>query len=362
MRYRWQVNCRVALREEFAMGRGILGLVSKLFREPAHQQVEDNEPAHQQVEDNLDVLEQALAQFERADALYHPGPYWQRHQEPLITYLRKNGLANYRRGAIDKRDPQYVFNRFGAAVPKVRPPKHMSDKQWQAERYRFAASYGAICGAKPLANLSMSTFGNPGDAFSYGGNTYTHLSLNLYMRYSYLCQFIDFDRISTVAEIGPGSGLQTEILHKLHPHLTSYLFDIPPQSYVCCQYLRAVFPEKVTPLEATADLTATPSPLPGQINIFNSWQVPLLGDLPIDLFWNAASFNEMEPHLVQNYLSLVRGRTTHLYLMSIMAGSRVGMDDYASFLPCHSCSEVEPVIFANGALSPQYKNSFWRRG
>lgn len=315
-----------------------------------------------QVKDEVAILNDSLRQLESVDALYHPGPYWLRHQQPLVKHIRESGLENFRSGTLDRKDPAYIFRRFGAAEPHVESPSpELSQEQWNRQRYETAAEYGRSKGAKPLSSVSVSLIGAPGDAFEVDGNNYTHLALNCYMRYAYLSQFLEFEKVNNLVEIGPGSGLQTEILHQLYPHLTSFLFDIPPQSYVCNQYLKAVFKDKVLPLQETAELDKLPSVGAGTICMFNSWQIPLVAGSPIDLFWNAASFNEMQPHLVDNYLSFVRPTAKSIYLMSIMEGSNVGLADYERFLPHHRCQDVSPLPLPTGELSQQYRNSLWTR-
>lgn len=317
--------------------------------------------AIEQLDDDLPTLEQSLLDFDSADPLYHPGPYWKKHQTPLISYLRRHGLTDMRLGTRDKRDPKYIFRRFGAAEPATATPADYKDEAWQTKRIKFAKEYGARTGAKSLSSLSFSRAGNPGDVFSFEGNDYTSMGLSYYIRYAYLCQFVDFDKISVIVEIGPGGGIQTEMLHKLYPHLTSYLFDIPPQSYICTQYLKAALPGHVKGIKETRNATNLPEPKRGEVHIFNSWQIGLVKGTPIDLFWNAASFNEMEPHLVQNYLSIVKPTAKTLYLMSIMEGSRVGMNDYLSFLPDFEPKGVDPLIDHAGRKSDQYANSVWTR-
>jgi putative sugar O-methyltransferase len=311
-----------------------------------------------QVEDDIAALDEAMKGLEAADRLYHPGPYWERYREPLEKYLREFGLHNYRLGNAKKKDPKFILNRFGAGEPLVLPPPRLSCQKWNRYRFNLAESFGAIRNAKPLKKLSISTFGNPGDAFRIKENSYSTLALSFYMRYSFLCHFINFDAINTIVEIGPGSGLQTEILHKLHPHLTSYLFDIPPQSYICSQFLKHVMPGKVAGIDDTKEASELPPAKPGHVYIFNSWQVPLMNN-PVDLFWNSASFNEMEPNLVENYLGYISPMARHLYLLSIMEGSRVGMENYTRFLPHHKCAHIEAVLLPDGSVSPQYKHSVW---
>ena len=79
-------------------------------------------------------------------------------------------------------------------------------------------------------DLHLSMIGNPEDRFNVEDRSWSYTMLNFYMRYAWACQFIDFDSIDSVVELGSGSGKQAEVWANLHPHLTLFLFDIPPQS------------------------------------------------------------------------------------------------------------------------------------
>ena len=58
------------------------------------------------------------------------------------------------------------------------------------------------------------------------------------MYYSYANQFVDFDNIETVVELGSGWGSQAEVWMQLNPDVRLFLFDISPTLYVAEQYLR----------------------------------------------------------------------------------------------------------------------------
>jgi putative sugar O-methyltransferase len=51
----------------------------------------------------------------------------------------------------------------------------------------------------------------------------------------------------------------------------------------------------------------------GKIHFFGNWQIPMVESKKHDLFINAASFGEMEPEVVQNYLKYIKPlRPEHL--------------------------------------------------
>lgn len=65
--------------------------------------------------------------------------------------------------------------------------------------------------------------------------------------------------------------------------------------------------------------------------------IPVLKNQQFDIFWNAASFGEMEPKVVEHYLSYVLGQCDWVYLLQ----ARHGKERYAN-------SGVEnPITFAD---------------
>ena len=314
-------------------------------------------PMGPQVEDDPALLDLMLDDLHSGPELYQPGNYWANYEKILVPELRTTGLRDFRRRRAS------IVNTFGAADfapitaalnthpvtsetnPRVRVKRlllGMAQRVRPAARalralggsylgaslegvqrlcYEYAVAYGQSHGAKSPEHFSASIAGNPEDVFVVHGSTYTTSILQSYMLYAYCCRFTNFDTLSTIMELGSGSGKQVEVIRKLHPHLTFFLFDIPPQLYVCEQYLRAVFPDSVVSFRETRGLRHLDHPEPGKIYLFGTWKLPQLDDLACDLFWNAASFQEMEPDLVLNYLGFVNRLTSrHVFLQENMHG------------------------------------------
>jgi hypothetical protein len=114
---------------------------------------------------------------------------------------------------------------------------------------------------------------------------------------------------------------------------------------------------------------------PGKVHMLGSWQVPLVrrGPSP-DIFWNAASFGEMEPDVVENYLSYFRGSANWIYLLQARQGketsgqsTRVGkpttFDDYCRMLPGYELAEEHDAAGALKRMSASggYFEAVWRR-
>ena len=239
--------------------------------------------------------------------------------------------------------------------------------------YEFAKAYGAEYGAKSLAKFEASTIGNPEDIFTVAGRAYTTSLLCYYLQYAYCCQYIDFDSIESVMEIGSGSGKQVEVIKKLHPHLSFYVFDIAPQLYVCEQYLSAVFPDSVVSFRQTRKMMDAPKQSDKKIFVFGSWKLPELTNFKYDLFWNSASFQEMEPDVVLNYLKFVNKQAQYAFLNENMSGKEVAskrgqpgvleqtrLEHYKEGLRDFELKDISGSIFLPRS-EPSYNFSFWNK-
>ncbi|GAA4349560.1 hypothetical protein GCM10023185_06400 [Hymenobacter saemangeumensis] len=180
---------------------------------------------------------------------------------------------------------------------------------------------GQLAAAPPISSIETSLFGKPQDLFEIGGKKYTMKFLNFYIRYCFPQQFLHFKGDETIVELGSGSGMQVELLKKLYPNLTILCFDLPAQLYLCEKYLTNVLgKEAVVSSEQNLDAVSLGSLEKGKVHMFGNWQTPLLKGFSFDIFWNAASFGEMEPEIVANYLSYVKGGAKWVYLMQARYG------------------------------------------
>ncbi len=143
-------------------------------------------------------------------------------------------------------------------------------------------------------------------------------------------RYIVFKPDSILCELGPGLGRNVEIIARLFADATVLLFDIPPQLYVANQYLTAVFGPRVVPYRRAVSIVPDPAgELPesvkGKIIILPSWRMPAWASTRIDVFWNSASFHEMEPDVVRNYLKLVvEMRARWIYINAMPGGNYWG--------------------------------------
>lgn len=325
------------------------------------------EPMATQVQDDPAVLDLMLEDFRQCDPLYRWTNYWDRKSRLLVGYLKTTGLVDFRRNRAPKRTPGAILRAFGAV--DLMPPQPSPEAL-----FARAAKLGTASGAVPLQSLEASEAGNP-EGFAIDGRFYTLSWINYYIRYAYTCQFFKYDR-SLIVELGSGAGKQAEVLLRAHPQSTILIFDIPPQLYVANQYLKAVFGDRVVDYTCTRAVNSAAEIEPGKIHVFANWRFPLVRELACDLFWNAASFQEMEPGVVRNYLDLVAPRSRNLYLMQLMYGQsqaeavgrggvmeRTTLAHYFDALPQHEIIDLRRAALAN-PVDPavwRYSDTFWRR-
>jgi putative sugar O-methyltransferase len=375
-----------------------------------------------QVNEKPALLDLMLDDLRRAPVEYRPTNYWEYHERYFLPELKQFGLHDFRRrknsvlasfGATDLDPLQFdvtssvaINNRLTRALPfhdglvralnslaQIRPvsPRgvrrlkglvpvrtnlyyDVSPEDLRQISYDFVRAEGEKVGAKPIEAFDASTAGNPEDFFEIGGRTYTMATFFYYLHYVYARRFIDFDQIKLYVELGSGMGKQVEILKKLHPGISFMLFDIPPQLYVAECYLDTVFPGDVVSYEQTREWTKLPPAQPGKIYMFGAWKFPLLHRAPIDLFWNAASFQEMEPDVVANYLRPINLTADNVFLHEFMHGKEIAskkgksgvlkpttLEHYSAALSNFELVDLSPSRKPAGHPLPNHSDSFWRR-
>ncbi len=354
---------------------------------------EISQPSPQATDDPA-LLDQMVADLRAADPIFQTTRYWAHYERVFLPYLKRNGLRDFRSGSSTGGGA--TFWAFGAtdAFPEQRRakglvgrllgrPGPLPDLSAEAEAgrasgraasYAYVEAYGRERGAAPLGLLSVSLVGNPVDRWQVDGRWITSSSLYYYMRYAYVSQFVSWTGKETIVELGSGSGKQAEVVAKLHPDATIFLFDIPPQLYVAHQYLRAVFGDRVVPYHVTKLVSKASDFQKGHIYLLPNWRFPLVRDLEADLFWSAATFGEMEPDVVLNYLSHVRVSSRAAYLMQVMQGRsrgflpwRRGVQDptvfahYVTGLEGFACVDRRPALLPGDRLMQGYDDTFWTR-
>ena len=321
-----------------------------------------------QVLDDPKLLKLMLEDTKQSSDYYKPTNYWEVYEKVFLPELEKMGLHDFRRrknsilssfgatdlaptlGQVDLFQKKRFYNSITKKIPfwskilsssnnflnKILPiSTTIKKEEFEQLFYEFACMHGEKAGAKSIEEFEASLFGNPEDVIKRGDKVYTISILNYYLQYVYCCKYIDFKNIKIIVELGGGSGKQIEVIKKLHPKLCFLIFEIPPQLYVCEQYLKQVFPNDVISYRETRNMHSIPEGQEGKIYIFGNWKFPILENIKIDLFWNSASFQEMEPEVVENYLKYVNKQSTAIYLQEVMKGKEIAKKEG------HTLPEVE---------------------
>ena len=241
--------------------------------------------------------------------------------------------------------------------------------------WEYARAYGREAGARALEELSLCMAGNPEDAFAVDAKWYTRSGLFYYMQYAYAARHHSLGGQQIVVELGSGGGKQAEILRLAHPDLCLFLFDLPPQLYVAHQFLSTAFPNDVLPYQEsreTSSLSALAAP--GRIILAGSWRFPEILSVRPDLFWNAASFQEMEPPVVANYLGMVNEVARAAYLHQKMEGQEIAkrpgltgvlepttLAHYRVALSNFELVDLSPTPLPSARELALHSNSYWQR-
>jgi putative sugar O-methyltransferase len=106
----------------------------------------------------------------------------------------------------------------------------------------------------------------------------------------------------SVLEIGGGFGVLGEILMSRDPEVRYVDLDIPPLLTVASYYLTALFGDRVSVYDDTVPVSGLLAPT--RSAVLPNWRLEdLRGDF--EVFVNCYSFQEMEPHVVENYAACV---------------------------------------------------------
>jgi len=303
-------------------------------------------------------LDKLNAAYRDAPELFHAGRYWKAYEDKIIEEVKGAELNELRSGKYP------IFTTFGfndlvyyyhPTMPfyvkfarklvrnlfidnRASLPYSLRLSDIREMAYKYASCQGQLADSHPLHELEVSDYGNPQDLFTLHGKKYTMKFLSFYVRYCFAHKYMKLKGNETIVELGSGSGFQMELLKKIYPNLTILCFDLPAQLYLCEHYLTNVFgADTIVSSEKNLETNDLSRLEKGKIHLFGNWQFPLLANYKFDIFWNAASFGEMEPEIVANYLSYIKGNYTWAYLMQ----ARNGKESSAA------SGVVKPILFAD---------------
>lgn len=339
-------------------------------------------------------LEFLISEYRNAPELFKAGRYWQEYEEKIINQIKSVDLNQLRSGKY----PVFATFGFNEAVYHYRHdssvlslaykkfvrkfllrggwalPYNLKLHDIREMAFRHAELLGELTGSRSIRELGVSLFGSPQDVFKMKDQSYTMRFLSFYVRYCFVNRYVRFQGNEIVVELGSGSGHQVEILKKLYPKMTILCFDLPSQLFLCEQYLVNALPERtIVSSRDTLKMTSLSGLEKGKVYMFGNWMFPLLENFSFDMFWNAASFGEMEPNIVRNYLRYIDNGCGWVYLLQAAKGKEsseskgvkqpINFDFYSEVLGGKFTKIVEePGYEAHRRLSQSggYRQAIWK--
>lgn len=272
-----------------------------------------------------DILQPMLDDMETAPTLYKPTNFWQSGLAGIVPDLEKLGVANFRThpSAHFFYVPVYhskTYARWSHVLdPMIARLPPRKARRWRTRlthsdraraHYRLYRAT-VVDGGLDLDLVSESDAGG-GERFAFDGRTYSLSMLNYLRALNLLKRAAPGFRPQSCLEIGGGYGTLGEILLKAEEGAIYVNVDIPPVAAVSTWYLAEVFGrDKVLAYpDSRAMETIDLEALRGKYRavVLCPWQLPRLKGR-FDLFANFMSFQEMEPDVVANYISLVQPLT-----------------------------------------------------
>lgn len=295
-------------------------------------------------------LTRARSDMEHQNELYCPTVFWDEASSRIVMELIRNGVECFRSlptmldffvptygmpgGGFTKEQAAGLLDWLQREFPRERKPL-LALEQFLSGHMSALADYRVLLAADDPSRLphlhtfSESAVGSPIEQFEFDGRRFSRSSLNYLLGLALLKKHLGGDVPRTVLEVGGGFGTLGEVLYRAGIDGLHYIdIDIPPTSFVAQYYLSEVFgKDHVATYAQTADKDSIEIGLLPQAAVLCSWQIEKLRG-QVDLFVNFISFQEMEPHIVKNYLShVVRLEARWVLLRNIREGKQLRKDD-----------------------------------
>lgn len=321
------------------------------------------------VNDRYPELALALTDMQGQNPLYRPTAFWDAASQEIAAELSEHGLEQFRRlpkplsffaptygppgSSLSQDQVEDLEKRFREEYPDAKKQQLRLSFLFGGEAEALADYRVLIAADDPsrlpaLDRFSESDFGAPVEHFEFEGRRFSRSALNYLLGLAFLKKHLGGEVPRTVLEIGGGFGTLGEVLASSGIEGLRYVdLDIPPTSFVAQNYLTAVLGEAhVSTYAQTREREEIEIDSLRQTSVLCAWQIEKLRG-QVDLFVNFISFQEMEPHIVRNYLSHVARLGTRWVLLRNMregkqkraAGHHVGVDtpilgdDYLAMLP-----------------------------
>lgn len=332
-------------------------------------------------------LHKLLKEYKKAPKQFQATSYWSAYEKDILNIASNIDFSYLRSGKYPKLATfgfsDNIYNRRYSLWKKIVlkllnikerhiTPYSLQVTDIQNMAYHYCNVIGENCHAESINNIDVSSFGNPAGLFSINNHQYTIQFLNFYVRYCFAHKHISFEGNEVIVELGSGSGYQVEILKKLYPDMTIICFDLPAQIYLCENYVSGVLgQDNVVTTEETLGWTDLSLIEKGKVYFLPNWMMPLLENFKFDVFWNAASFGEMEPSVVKNYLGYVKKQAKWIFLLQMRQGQKmtgkahvkkqINLDDYNEMLGEYAMIKVQDSYTSISKMGGNYFEGIWKK-
>lgn len=330
--------------------------------------------------------------------LYRPSIFWDEASSRIATELRTLGVGRLRSlpsanyffaptygvpgNSFTKEQTEGLLGWLRQQFPEATKShsaldQFLAGEMWALSDYRVLRAADNPQRLPHLHRFSESSAGEPAEHFEFDGRRFSRSSLNYLLGMAMLKKHLDGDVPRTVLEIGGGFGTLGEVLSGAGIEGLRYIdIDIPPMNFVAQQYLTQVLGEEnVATYAQTADQPSIDIRLLPMVSTLCSWQIERLHGR-VDLFVNFISFQEMEPHIVKNYLGHVaRLGPRWILLRNIREGmivrkehgsfgvhTPIVSDDYLAMLPGFELIERNVLPFGYRTVDGYHSELLLLRG
>ncbi len=250
----------------------------------------------------IKLINSMLEDMKKAPPFFQPTNYW-KHLIPLIT----------------KDFETFGFENFRATQSAMNIWVGIGNIVYGTYDHQIFTTFDNDEKPPHLRLFSEDLSGKPVGAFRFNGQNYTSTSLSYLKGLVFLKKYIDTSPIRNVLEIGGGYGVLGSILLKAEPEKYFYVdVDLPPIAGIATNYLQHIFgSEAVLDYSKSRDMAVIDIEelrKKYRAAVLCPWQLPRVKG-NFELAVNYISFQEMEPDVVQNYISYINSLTSHYVLL-----------------------------------------------
>lgn len=297
------------------------------------------------LKDDVGLLRLLSSDQSRQDGLHAPGRYWQGITKRTRRAIERDGLSSFRSNAAiskgyadvivtDPFDASAEGGMKGAgtrrfvrspAVRRLVRPYVLLNEQRVSEMLRWKSAALSTSVGDAVGDVLRdveTTRGDPREVITIRGERYGGAYVRHAVQLINVAQTVPFGRTSGFFEVGGGFGALTHLVLERFENVRKVLYvDIAPTLYVGTQYLRSFFGEAVVDYRQTRDRSTIrfADDERREVICIPPWQMGRV-DAELDVFWNAASFSEMDGAQVRFYganVNRLLRRSGHLCLFTV---------------------------------------------